>query len=414
MPSTFTDRLLGVTTSTAVKAPVRAATTANITLSGLQTIDGVALAEGDRVLVKDQTAPSENGIRVASAGAWVRSTDFDDDRDVRTGTLIFVNEGSESGAYLYRVTTADPIVPGTTSLAFSQFALADLTATAFAQTILAAVDAAAVRVLLELVKQANAYDATSGRVLLPGAFGLGGPAISAYSTDADLIVNSGTYLLASGASHSPDSARNFIVQHFEGSSSATAVQVAYIRDFGREGQNYTRVKVASVWYSWAPISGNKGTVTSATLASQSSVDVSFSDTATKIRVVLTNVTETASGGSLYFRVRESGLGVVTTGVYDYQREELTNAAAVVVAGADAAAQIDVSGGASVVWNGVIYGHKQGDANEWHFIGRLRRGATRVNVNFVANVTMGAALNGFRLQLSANTFASGTFTVEWEA
>jgi hypothetical protein len=58
------------------KAPVRVATTgANITLSGLQTIDGVALAAGNRVLVKDQTDAITNGIYAANTGPWVRTSD---------------------------------------------------------------------------------------------------------------------------------------------------------------------------------------------------------------------------------------------------------------------------------------------------------------------------------------------------
>ena len=63
---TSTDRLNGLTAAVAIKAPVKAATTANITLSGLQTIDGVSCAAGDRVLVKNQATPSENGIYVVS------------------------------------------------------------------------------------------------------------------------------------------------------------------------------------------------------------------------------------------------------------------------------------------------------------------------------------------------------------
>jgi hypothetical protein len=59
------------------KAPVAAATTANITLSAPQTIDGVAVVAGNRVLVKDQTTASQNGVYVVAAGAWTRATDFD-------------------------------------------------------------------------------------------------------------------------------------------------------------------------------------------------------------------------------------------------------------------------------------------------------------------------------------------------
>src|SRR5260370_38670015 len=58
------------------KQNCRVATTANLSsLSGLLTVDGVTLIAGDRVLVKNQSAPANNGIYVAQSGAWVRSTD---------------------------------------------------------------------------------------------------------------------------------------------------------------------------------------------------------------------------------------------------------------------------------------------------------------------------------------------------
>lgn len=60
---------------TSWRSPVRVATTANITLTGTQTIDGIAVVAGDRVLVKNQTTASQNGIYVVAAGAWTRSTD---------------------------------------------------------------------------------------------------------------------------------------------------------------------------------------------------------------------------------------------------------------------------------------------------------------------------------------------------
>jgi hypothetical protein len=118
MPATPTDRLAGVTTSVAVKAPVKAVSTANLTLSGLQTVGGVVLAEGDRVLVKDQTTGSQNGIYVASATTWTRSKDFDGARDVVQGTIIPANYGTDTGLF-YRVETADPITIGTTSIAIT-------------------------------------------------------------------------------------------------------------------------------------------------------------------------------------------------------------------------------------------------------------------------------------------------------
>ena len=121
MTSTQTDRIDGLSTSTAIKPPVRVATTANITLSGLQTIDGQVLADGDRVLVWQQTTASENGIYCASTGTWSRAQDFNGNRDVQEGTTVFVNEGSGQG--WYRV-TSDNITVGTSDIDFVSTVLA--------------------------------------------------------------------------------------------------------------------------------------------------------------------------------------------------------------------------------------------------------------------------------------------------
>ena len=115
---TQTDRINGLVGNVAFKAPVRVATTANITLSGEQTIDDIAVVAGDRVLVKDQTDGTENGIYDASATAWSRSADFDGSRDVVSGTLVLVTSGTVGSQAIYQVTTADPITIDTTSLTF--------------------------------------------------------------------------------------------------------------------------------------------------------------------------------------------------------------------------------------------------------------------------------------------------------
>jgi phage-related tail fiber protein len=104
-----------------VKDSVRAATTANITLSGVQTIDGVSVVAGDRVLVKDQTTASGNGIYVAAAGAWSRSTDADTSTKVTAGMFAFVTEGTVNGDSGWVLTTNDVITLNTTALAFTQF-----------------------------------------------------------------------------------------------------------------------------------------------------------------------------------------------------------------------------------------------------------------------------------------------------
>lgn len=107
----------GLSSSTAIKGPCRVATTANITLVGEQTIDGVAVVTGNRVLVKNQTIASDNGIYVVDTGNWRRAKDFNKSRDVRSGTKIVVASGStNSGDWM--VSTSDPINVGTTNISF--------------------------------------------------------------------------------------------------------------------------------------------------------------------------------------------------------------------------------------------------------------------------------------------------------
>ena len=150
MASTTTDRLAGVTAGLSSKAPVRAATTANITLSGAQTIDGVAVVADDRVLVKDQTDGIENGIYDAKSGAWVRSRDFDGTRDVKSGTFVVVASGSANAGTVWRISTADDITIGTTSIAFAKMDVSGATVSAFMVTLLDDADAAAARATLEI------------------------------------------------------------------------------------------------------------------------------------------------------------------------------------------------------------------------------------------------------------------------
>lgn len=110
------------------KHPVKAATTSNITLSGLQTIDGVVLFAGNRVLVKDQTDKKTNGVYVVAEDAWTRATDMDDspDTEVEEGLAFFVEQGTtyaDCGFTLLGTDTVDPvgIQVGSDDLDFVQF-----------------------------------------------------------------------------------------------------------------------------------------------------------------------------------------------------------------------------------------------------------------------------------------------------
>ena len=114
-------QLLQFLNNQAFKAPVRVATTANITLSGTQTIDGVAVVAGDRVLAKDQTSAATNGVYVVAAGAWSRADDMNTSAEAVPGSVFSVQEGTANGDKLFMLATNGPITLGTTNLVISAY-----------------------------------------------------------------------------------------------------------------------------------------------------------------------------------------------------------------------------------------------------------------------------------------------------
>jgi len=88
-------------------------------------IDGVTLSDGDRILLKDQSTATENGIYIASTATnpstWSRATDADEDSEVTAGLYTWVEEGTNNGDKGFLITTDDPITLGSTSITFSQF-----------------------------------------------------------------------------------------------------------------------------------------------------------------------------------------------------------------------------------------------------------------------------------------------------
>lgn len=144
------------------KSSVRAATTGNITLSGTQTIDGVSVIADDRVLVKNQTTTSENGIYVVSAGTWTRATDADTWSEL-VAAFTFVEEGTVNADTGWVSTTNAGGTLGTTAIGFTQFS------------------------------SAGAYTAGNGLVLTGNAFDIGGTA-DRISVGADSIDIAATYV----------------------------------------------------------------------------------------------------------------------------------------------------------------------------------------------------------------------------
>jgi len=101
------------------KASVIAATTANITLSGAQTIDGISIVAGNRVLVKDQTLPANNGIYLCATGSWTRTTDADTYAEL-VAAFTFVEQGTQANnGYISTITAGGTL--GTTPITFAQF-----------------------------------------------------------------------------------------------------------------------------------------------------------------------------------------------------------------------------------------------------------------------------------------------------
>jgi len=109
------------------RGTVKAATTnANITLSGTQTIDGVSLVAGDRVLVKNQSTTHQNGVYVVGASTWSRATDFDTGwngttGEIKLGATFVVTQGTVNADKAFKMTTSGNITIGTTAIAFSAF-----------------------------------------------------------------------------------------------------------------------------------------------------------------------------------------------------------------------------------------------------------------------------------------------------
>lgn len=101
------------------KDAVRVRTTANITLSGTQTIDGVALSAGDRVLVMDQTTATQNGLYVVAAGAWSRSDDASTGDELAWSTVT-VMEGTVHANTRWTCNTY-PITLGSTNVSWTSF-----------------------------------------------------------------------------------------------------------------------------------------------------------------------------------------------------------------------------------------------------------------------------------------------------
>lgn len=108
------------TTAITWKQPVRVATTGNIAITGTQTVDGIAVGLGDRVLVRAQTNPVENGIYQVANSAWTRTLDADTGIEL-IGATVFASQGTTLGNTTWQMTSDPPITPGVNAQTWTQF-----------------------------------------------------------------------------------------------------------------------------------------------------------------------------------------------------------------------------------------------------------------------------------------------------
>ncbi|WPH64042.1 putative tail fiber protein H [Vibrio phage vB_VpP_1] len=148
------------------KDSVRAASESNVDIAtgGLITIDGVALSDGDRVLLKDQADNTENGIYIASAGAWSRSADADENGELRPYTTVFARDGNTHAGHKYALQATNDIVIGTDAQVWVHEATlaGDASDITVDQTNLSNFSGATVQSALESVD--DAFDTTNGNV----------------------------------------------------------------------------------------------------------------------------------------------------------------------------------------------------------------------------------------------------------
>jgi hypothetical protein len=270
------------------KQSVRAASTANATLSSGYAngtvVDGVTLATGDRILIKNQTTGSENGIYTVNAsGAPTRATDADISSDMTAGLTVFVSEGTSQGNSSWTLTTDDPITLGTTALTFTQVAGgsiyaagAGLTLTGSTFDVVAAdtsltVNADSIQVRLgdaslEVSTGLRVKQGTAGQVYIANASGVHTPIT--LSGDVSSVSGTGVVALVSTVMKSS----NFIVREtpsglVNGTNTSytlantpiTGTEQVYLNGILQEpgaGNDYT-ISAAVITYLTAPVTNDK-------------------------------------------------------------------------------------------------------------------------------------------------------------
>ncbi len=223
---------------TPVKLAARAVATSHVALTGLQTIDGVALAEGDRVLLTGQTAATKNGLWNASSGVWSRTEDASTNNFFVPGMQVFVTEGTTNARTQWHLTspTVGPIRLDVTSLTFAKAIGAS-----------AAIDAAVPATASTIAQRDASGGLTAVNIYSQGVRAPDSPTANVAGTSLDLSGglchssdigerNRGHFLFRHGVCASANSYQAAKEVHYYGDSRSLTNPEWIIRDDGPIGQ----------------------------------------------------------------------------------------------------------------------------------------------------------------------------------
>jgi hypothetical protein len=211
---TYVDNLVqGISAKTSVRAATTASSTLASTFENADVIDGVTLATGDRILIKNQSTGGENGIYTVNAsGAPTRAVDMDTSAEVAAGMYVFVEEGTANADSGWVLTTDGAITIGTTALSFVQFSGAGQITdgnglTKSGNTLSVVVDSTTIEISSDAVRIAataagNGLTGGGGSALAVGA-GTGiSVAADAVAIDTSVVARKYSVLVGNGASTS--------------------------------------------------------------------------------------------------------------------------------------------------------------------------------------------------------------------
>lgn len=220
------------------KAPARVGTTgSNITLSGQQTIDDIALSVGDRVLVKDQTDQTTNGLYNVQTGPWTRTIDANNNSQLTQGMQVMVTAGLVNADKPFVLTTANPVIIGTSNITFQGSFLSTLTAATFSISVsdFAGIDPTGTNDSTTAIQNAiNSLPASGGNVIFPpgnykvsSTITLGNGTSSAVSTIYGIkLIGTGMPVEPIGFAGYPSASGACVRIFWAGASGGTVMEVA--------------------------------------------------------------------------------------------------------------------------------------------------------------------------------------------